>query len=186
MEKLSVLTPRWKSMLKSTFLMTFLTHMRSVRLASWVSTYGKNLKLRFSQKLYIWTCSLHFQWPWQLFQVTAMLNSLNQKFYVPIPLRWNYAGLTSASSRSWTCHYFWLLHVLKGDGWRFSWFDKNCMVCSFTDSVQARFVKHCIIITLLGVYQFKPSLMTLTLFQGHRCVRIMNCKLFFRVLPNVV
>ena len=32
------------------------------------------------------------------------------------------------------------------------------------------------IITLLGAYIVILGLMTLTLFQGHRCVRNMNCK----------
>ena len=44
---------------------------------------------------------------------------------------------------------------------------------------KAKFFKLCIIIALLGVYGFMPSLMTLTLFQGHRCVRIINCEFFF-------
>ena len=35
------------------------------------------------------------------------------------------------------------------------------------------------IITFLWVCQFIPGLMTLTMFQGYRCVRIINCKLFF-------
>ena len=33
--------------------------------------------------------------------------------------------------------------------------------------------------TLLGIYQFILGLMTLTLFQGYRCVRIINCKFFY-------
>ena len=40
---------------------------------------------------------------------------------------------------------------------------------------QARVFKLCIIITLLWVYEFIPGLMTLTLFHGHRRVRIINC-----------
>ena len=35
------------------------------------------------------------------------------------------------------------------------------------------------IITLLGVCRFVPGLMTLALFQGHRCVSKMNCKKCF-------
>ena len=37
--------------------------------------------------------------------------------------------------------------------------------------------KKCMVITLLEVYQFIPGLMTLTLFQGHSSVRVINCKL---------
>ena len=37
--------------------------------------------------------------------------------------------------------------------------------------------KLCIIITFLGVYIFIVGLITLTLFQGHVCVRNINCKL---------
>ena len=48
----------------------------------------------------------------------------------------------------------------------------------FTDTVEARFLKVCIIITLLGVYQFMSGLMTLTLFQGHRYVRIITIIIF--------
>ena len=56
----------------------------------------------------------------------------------------------------------------------------------FTNTVQVKFAKLCFIITLLGVYQFIPGLMTMTLFQGQRFVRIVNCKLFSRFLPMVV
>ena len=41
-----------------------------------------------------------------------------------------------------------------------------------------------IIITLLGVYQLIPGLMALALFQGHRYVRIINCKFLFRFLST--
>ena len=40
-------------------------------------------------------------------------------------------------------------------------------------------VKLCMIWTLLRIYIFILGLMTLTLFQGHRCVRNINCKLCF-------
>ena len=45
--------------------------------------------------------------------------------------------------------------------------------------------KLCITTTLFGVYQFIPGLLTLTLFQGHRCVRNINCKLFLRFLSTI-
>ena len=65
-------------------------------------------------------------------------------------------------------------------------FTSNSIVGSFMDTVQARFFKLCIIITLLGVYQFIPGLLTLTLFQGHGYVRIIKSKLVFRFLSTVV
>ena len=74
------------------------------------------------------------------------------------------------------------LHIFKGNNWCVSLVDTNFHVCFFTDTVQERFFKLCAIITLLGVYQFMPDLMILTLFQGHRCVRIINCKMCFNVL----
>ena len=84
------------------------------------------------------TCSLHFQWPWHYFKATAVSNSLNWKFYVLIQLSWNFAGLSSTSSRSWIYHYFWLFHLFKGDNWCVSWFDKGLFLAFFTDTVQAR------------------------------------------------
>ena len=56
-----------------------------------------------------------------------------------------------------------------------SW--KNLNVACFSDIVKARYFKICTTITMLGVYIFIVALMTLTLFQGYRFVRIMNCKL---------
>ena len=39
--------------------------------------------------------------------------------------------------------------------------------------------KLCVVITLLRVYIVMLGLMTLTLFQGHRCVRNINCIFLF-------
>ena len=52
-------------------------------------------------------------------------------------------------------------------------------VAFISDTAKARSFKLCMIIILLGVYIFIVGLMTLTLFQGHRCVRNINCKLCF-------
>ena len=60
---------------------------------------------------------------------------------------------------------------------------KNSIVGSFTDTVQVRFFKPCIVMTLLGVSQLIPGLMILILFQGHRCVQIVfldSCPLQFK------
>ena len=48
-----------------------------------------------------------------------------------------------------------------------------------TVELEARSFKLCMFITLLGVYIFKTDLMTVILFQGHRCVRNINCELCF-------
>ena len=86
------------------------------------------------------------------------------------------------------CDYttiFLLSHVFKGDKLRVSLFHKHINIGFFLDTNELRSFKLCMSITLLGVYQFIPHLMTLTLFQGHRCVRIIKCKLLFRFLSNV-
>ena len=53
---------------------------------------------------------------------------------------------------------------------------KNKNVCLSSDTVKAISFKQCMIILLLGVDQFRPDLRTLTLFQGHRCVRNIICR----------
>ena len=149
------------------------------------------------------TCSLHSQWPLHYFKVTVVPNSFNWKFYVIIRLSRNFVGLLSIPNRSWIYHcflsvcllifFFKLSHTFKGDDWHVSWFDSNFYHWLITDTVQASFLfcflffsKLCIIVTLLGVYQFISGLMILTLFQGHRRVRTTNCKLFSRSLSTVV
>ena len=52
----------------------------------------------------------------------------------------------------------------------------------FFDTTEARSVKLFMTRTLLGVYIVMLGLMTLALFQGHRCVRNINCK--FHVLDS--
>ena len=120
------------------------------------------------------TCSLHFQWPWGYFKVTAMSHTFNWKCYVLIRLSWNMVALLSTSHKSWLYHYFLLSHRFMGANWLVSRFDRNFIFGFFTDTVHVRFLKLCIITTLLGVYQFIPDLMTLTVFQGHMCIRIIN------------
>ena len=71
-----------------------------------------------------------------------------------------------------------LAHIQENITDVFSDLAKKFIVGFYTDAVQAKFFKLCIIMTLLGVYQFIPDFMNLTLIQGNRCVRIMNCKLF--------
>ena len=54
---------------------------------------------------------------------------------------------------------------------------KPLTLAVFSDTIKARYFKVCMIITLLGSTLSFVALMTLTLFQGHRCVRNINCKL---------
>ena len=55
---------------------------------------------------------------------------------------------------------------------------KNHLNLAFSsDTIKARSFKLCMIIALLWVYIFIEGLMTLALFQGHRCVRNINSKL---------
>ena len=54
---------------------------------------------------------------------------------------------------------------------------KKIKVAVFLDTFKARSLKLCLIITLLGVCIFTEGLMTLTVFQDHRCVRKLNYKL---------
>ena len=75
--------------------------------------------------LFSFTRVCHFQRPWFLFQGQSMLNNLNWKLYVLIWLSWNFVWLFITSSRSWIDdHYFWFLHVFKGDNWHLL-FKKN-------------------------------------------------------------
>ena len=54
---------------------------------------------------------------------------------------------------------------------------KTCNVDFFLNTIKARSFKCCMIITLFGVYIVILGLMNLTLFQGHKCVRNLNCNL---------
>ena len=103
-----------------------------------------------------------------------MSNSFNWKFYVHIQLSWNFVRLLITSSRLWIYHYFWFSHMFKGDNWHISWFGKKKMLFSQTPLKQdlSNFAR----LSLLGVDIVILGLMTLTLFQGHRCVRNITCK----------
>ena len=59
----------------------------------------------------------------------------------------------------------------------FSWLEKSFNIAFSFNTVKLRSFKLCMIIILLAVYIVILALMTLTLFQGHRFVRNINCKL---------
>ena len=114
---------------------------------------------------------------WLYFKVTALSNCFNWKYSVHIQLSWNCVWLLIMSSRSWIYNHFWFLQVFKGDSWHISLFEKNFRVGFFSDAIETSSFKFCVIISLLGVYIVVIGLMTLTLFQGHRCVQNINCQL---------
>ena len=118
------------------------------------------------------------------FKITAVSNNFTWKIHVLIRLSWNSVELLSISSKSWLYHYFLLSHAFKRENWHVSWFDQTFIVGFFKDAVQVMFFKLFMIIMFPGVSQFVPDL--LTLFQGHRRVRTINCELFFRFLCTVV
>ena len=127
--------------------------------------------------------SYHFQWLWSYFKVTAVSNRFNWKFNILIHFSWNFVQLLIKSSRSWTYYYFLLLNMFKGDNWNISSFEKkNFIVGFFSDTIKARSFKICMFIILFGVYIAIVGLMTLTLFQGHRCVRNLTANCVFWIL----
>ena len=115
------------------------------------------------------TCSYHFQWPWPYFKVTAVSNSFNWKFH--LYNCWLYQIYHQYAI------IFLFLHMFKGDNWLISLFWENFNVGFFSDTVKASSFKLCMIVTLLRVYVVIVGLMTLILFEGHRCVKNINCKL---------
>ena len=87
------------------------------------------------------------------------------------------------SSRSWIFHYFWFSHIFKGDNCHiYLLVYKTSNFGFFWDIIEVRSFKLCMVMTLLGIYVVNLHLMTLTLFQGHRCVRNVTCKLWFWIL----
>ena len=96
--------------------------------------------------------------------------------------------------------FYWKFPVLVRSGWNLHRLDheytsfwrslvfKRDNVGFFSDTIKARSSTFCTTVTLLWVYIFFQHLMTLTLFQGHRCVWNVNCKLcvcaFFLILDH--
>ena len=72
--------------------------------------------------------------------------------------------------------HFLFSHMFKRDNWHLKQKQKNFNVGVYSDTIKARSFKLCVIITLLGVYIVIIGLMTLTWFQGHKCVRNIICK----------
>ena len=99
--------------------------------------------------------------------------------HVRIRLSWDFIGLSTTSSRSGIYHLFWWSCLFKGENWCSSSLFRNRTfnIGFFSDSLKARSLKLCIVITLLGSTLSFCFLgfMILALFQGHRFVRNVNC-----------
>ena len=122
------------------------------------------------------TCLYHFQWPWPYSKVTGVSNSFNWKCDVLMWLSWNFLGLLSMSCRAWICHLFCWVHIFKGDNYIFSFGEKyQCWV--FLRHHERTIVQTLHGYSLAWVLFHHFRLMTLTLFQGYRCVRIINSRL---------
>ena len=127
------------------------------------------------------TCSYHFWWPLPYFKVTAVSNSSNLRFYLLIQLSWNFIGLLSTSSRSWIYHLFGGciggVHTYSREITDVHPHLGKKNVGFFLDIIKARSSRLFMVMIMLGVYIVSLGLMTLTLFQSHKCVRNVNCKL---------
>ena len=60
------------------------------------------------------TSSLHFQWPWHYFKVTAVSSIFDWIFYVLIQLSCNFIRLLSTSSKLWTLPLFFTFAHIQG------------------------------------------------------------------------
>ena len=111
-----------------------------------------------------------------------MSSSFNWNLYVIIRLSWNLVRLLITWSRSWLTIFDFrpcsreitdIFPILNKSLTMplfifFIFFVRDCWAGSF---------KLCMIMTLIEVYIFMVGLMTSTFLHGHRCVRIINCKL---------
>ena len=56
-------------------------------------------------------------------------------------------------------------------GWMIVWYGKNFDIAVFSDTMNVRNVKLCMILLLVELYLFIPLLETLAIFQGHSSVK---------------
>ena len=125
-------------------------------------------------------CFLIFTKTLPYFKVTGVLNSFNWKCCVLIwlSLSWNFVRLLTASSRSWIQHNIDFRNVLDIIDmftrlkYTFKKKKKKTFMLAFSRTRLKQYLS-----TFLGVDIVILGLMTLTLFQGHRCVRNIYCKL---------
>ena len=116
-----------------------------------------------------------------VFQGHSSVKQFLGNIFVCIWLSWNFVQILILSSRSWiiTIFYFCTCSWEMMD--MFPHLEKQLQknFAFFLDTVKARSSKLFVIMTLLGVYISIVDSMSMTLCQGHRCVRNINCKLSF-------
>ena len=85
------------------------------------------------------------------FKVTAVSNNFNWKFYVLIWLSWNFVWLLTVLIRLWIYHYFFVLFFgctcSREINDIFPRLEKNFNIGFFSDTIQARLYKFCLILT---------------------------------------
>ena len=122
----------------------------------------------------------HCQWPWLYFEVTAVSNSLPENCMflfseVETLYDWwlcqvDHEYTTVSDWCTWSREIIDIFHL-----------EKPFNVDFFSHTIKASSVKFCLFITFPGICISILGLMALTLFQGHRCVRNINCKLLDKV-----
>ena len=129
------------------------------------------------------TCSYHFQWTWPYFKVTSLSMTFIWTKYIVIWLSWNFIRLLNALSRSWIyINFFWQAHIFQGDNWRISSFRTHihtkALTMAFSRTPWKESLSSFVLLypCLRSIIIVILDLMTLTLVQGHMCVRNRNCK----------
>ena len=120
-------------------------------------------------------------WYYTLSFTCSAVSKFSLRFDVLIQLSWYFVGLLSTSSRSWICNYFWLATIFKGDNWCVSWFIYCWLFHGHSSS------------EVFQIFLLWPCLGPANLYHvcwpwlwfKVTCVRIINCKLFFRFLSSV-
>ena len=126
------------------------------------------------------TCSYQFQWPWQYFKVKRVSNSSYWNFM----LLSNYLkldGIVKYVKQIMNVSPIWWLQTSKGGNWHFLiWkiFNIGFLGGHHWSKIFQTWHDH----KLPSGLHFQSFI----LFQDHRFVRIVNCKLIFRYLSIVV
>ena len=123
----------------------------------------KNFNIGFFSDWFRFTHLYHLQWPWLYFKVTAVSNSFHWKFYVLIPLSWNFVWLLITSSWSWIYYYFFYFCTCSREiiGTYFLVWKTNVGLFRL---IKARSFKLWMIMTLLGLHFHHKFNITYTLF----------------------
>ena len=133
------------------------------------------------------TCSQHFHLldhfsrsqHFTVLVTESVIFVLNWKCYVLIWKSRNLIGLLNTPNRSWIFNFCWWSCLFKGDTFPHL---KKINVCFFLNTMRDFFSSDLLDSNLAWGLHYHPGLVALTLFQGHRCVRNINCKL--RVLDS--